>query len=555
MDLLDGILFRSMIANGGLGLERHCKEVNDLNVFPVPDGDTGTNMTLTMRGGIQAMSSLSPEVGLGKFALAMKDGMLFSARGNSGVILSQFFAGLAENLASLETASVKEFALAMQEGVKRAYQVVMKPVEGTILTVMREGCEEALRSLDNRSQFENYFVVLQTSMKDSLAKTPELLPVLKEAGVIDSGGAGLVYIIEGMAQAIGGQILEQVSLNLDSHSSTTVDFSAFDEDTPLDYGYCTEFILQLSNAKNGPDTFDLEALIEYFSTFGDSIVAFRNGNIVKVHVHTKTPDIAIAHALRFGEFVTFKMENMTLQHEQVLQAKEHTAANPIPASKHVKKSCVAVSPSPGIAKQFREYGVPVVIESTDLMNPDPSDFIRAFDQANADSIIVLPNNKNEIMVAHQAAKMYSKSWIYIVETPDVMRGIACASILDLEDLTLEDNVARMEAAIKKGRSIGIAKAAHAYRKGRLKIKEGDYVGIIDGDVKVKGSSIETAFAKILETLPKADEISVVTIFVSDSVSEDTKAAMQSMIEDIDSFIEVVILEGGQHLYDVLALVE
>ena len=558
MNFVDGAMFRSMISSGGLGLERHCKEVNDLNVFPVPDGDTGSNMTATMSGGVKAMAALPTAARIDEFANAMRQGMLLSARGNSGVILSQFFAGLAEGLEGLDKASVSDFAFAMQEGVKRAYSVVIKPVEGTILTVMREGCEYATSVLNNLSSFEEYFIALQTKMKTSLANTPELLPVLKEAGVIDSGGAGLVYIIEGMAQSIGGKIIEDVSLNLNDQASKPIDFSSFNEDTVLDYGYCTEFILQLTNVKSGPDAFDLDKLVEYFSSFGDSLVAFRDKNLVKVHVHTKTPDLAIAYALKYGEFVTFKMDNMTLQHEETLIDKSRDVAGAVQSitqSQHVENSCVAVSPSYGITKQFREYGVPVVIESTDLMNPDSNDFIAAFDKANADNIIVLPNNKNELMVAHQAAKLYKKSWIYVLETPDVMKGMAAASIIDLADLSLEDNLSRMENALKKAHSLSIAKAAHAYRKGTLRVKSGEYIGVLDGNIVCSDKEIASVFEKTLQNFVKTNEVNVITLFTSEGFSDDEKQRLKEATERVDSFIELYILEGGQHLYDVLATIE
>lgn len=559
MNLLDGATFRLMISSGCLRLERHCKEVNDLNVFPVPDGDTGSNMIATINGGVQAMASKPSSSTIGDLATSMRQGMLLSARGNSGVILSQFFAGLAEGLKGLEKASVRDFAFALQEGTKRAYSVVVKPVEGTILTVMREGYENANSMINNLTTFEEYFIALQSSMRESLANTPELLPVLKEAGVIDSGGAGLVYIIEGMAQALGGKIIEEVSLNIDPSNPVHIDYSSFDADSALNFGYCTEFIMQLTNQKDGPNTFSLQALIDYFSTFGDSLVAFQDGTLVKVHVHTKTPDLAIAYALKYGEFVTFKMENMTLQHQETLIEKSldvSSAVKPIEAeSKHVEISCVAVSPSKGITQQFKEYGVPVVIESTDLMNPDSNDFIKAFDKANADNIICLPNNKNELMVAHQAAKLYSKSWVYVLETQDVAKGISCASIMDLANLNLEDNLSRMESALSHARSLSIAKAAHAYRKGNLRVKAKDYIGIIDGEVAVASKTIEETFKLSLKLLAEAGEINVITMFVGDQIDEKKKSTLQAIVEDLDSMIELYVFDGGQHLYDVLACIE
>ena len=556
MNLISGALFRSMISNGGLGLEKHRKEVNDLNVFPVPDGDTGTNMSLTMQGGIRAMASFSAGTSIGEFAQAMRQGMLLSARGNSGVILSQFFAGLAEGLKDLENAGIQDFLDAYKMGVERAYKVVVKPVEGTILTVIREGYEHVSKAFNADASFEDLFISLIQKMQETLQKTPEMLPVLKEAGVIDSGGAGLLYIIEGMASALNGDLVDIATLDGSTSTQGPLDFSLYNEDTKLDYGYCTEFILQLSNAKQGPEKFDLNALIEYLSTLGDSIVAFRDGNIVKVHVHTKTPDLAISYALKYGDFLTFKMENMTLQHEETMMARQGALEHPAEESvERVPVSCVAVSPSAGFTKQFKEYGVPVVIESTDLMNPDSNDFIRAFEQANADNIIVLPNNKNELMVAHQAAELYTKSWIYVLETTDIMKGMVAASILDLANLGLEDNLTRMEAALKKMSTVAIAKAVHPYRRGRLRVKLGDYIGIIDGTIMVSGQDVPSVFAKTLKAVPHIEDASCITVFTGDGLDASISEKLSASVEEIDSFIECCILEGGQKLYDLWCSVE
>src|SRR5574344_242727 len=260
MNSIDGTMFKAMVTNGYRDLKSHYKHVNELNVFPVPDGDTGTNMGLTVNGGIDALKNVNSS-SLQEVAEAIGRGMLLSARGNSGVILSQFFAGLADGLKGFDEATVPQFAQAMENGVKSAYAVVVKPVEGTILTVMREGVDYAFNNADFQTSFSDYFTILVQKMKESLEKTPELLPVLKEAGVIDSGGAGLVYVVEGMGQAIGGKIIEDVSLDLNGPSQSSIDVLAFTPDTPLDYGYCTEFILQLGSAKQGPERFVLSDCI------------------------------------------------------------------------------------------------------------------------------------------------------------------------------------------------------------------------------------------------------------------------------------------------------
>lgn len=278
MRVIDSAMFAAMIRSGAHDLQRHCEEVNQLNVFPVPDGDTGVNMLATMKGGVEAIAEVKSG-SLGDCCKALSRGMLLAARGNSGVILSQFFAGLSDTLSVYDEANVIQFSQAFDSGVKRAYEVVVKPVEGTILTVMREGAAKSLSKVDSATSFEDYFTFLLSNMRESLQSTPDLLPVLKEAGVIDSGGAGLLYIIEGMGQALGGKLIEDVSLGIHSRHGEMplVSNEVFNADSVLDYGYCTEFILQLTNAKEGVTSFDLKQAIDYFSSIGDSLVAFQDG--------------------------------------------------------------------------------------------------------------------------------------------------------------------------------------------------------------------------------------------------------------------------------------
>ncbi len=553
MIVIDAPMFRAMIRSGAMDLQRHCDEVNNLNVFPVPDGDTGVNMFATLKGGVEAIESLaSPSLGEG--AKALSRGMLLAARGNSGVILSQFFAGLAQGLEPYDKVNVLQFAQAFDSGVKRAYEVVVRPVEGTILTVMREGGASAFAHIDSGTSFEDYFIHLVQAMKEALFKTPDLLPVLKEAGVIDSGGAGLLYIVEGMAQALGGRIIEDVSLHLDL-GQKPADTSAFNEDSELDYGYCTEFILQLTNAKGGVDSFDLEKAIAFFESIGDSLVAFRDGTIVKVHVHTKEPDKAIAYALQFGEFVKFKMENMTLQHEQTLIDKSRSIASfAKPDTPRKAIASLAVVPTKEIGGIFKDYGVDEVINVGNLMNPGTEDFVMAFKALNADDIFVFPNNKNEIMVAEMAAGLFPDSKIHVIPTASVAEGLSAACIFDAGDLGVKENLERVEYAIKHCSTLCLYVAAKDTHCRGVAIAKGDYVYAPDEDTLVSAPSLFEAFKKWFEA-HVTDDSGLLQVIYSANVSEEDKEAISSLVEDSGYFVELSPFEGGASLYDIFAILD
>ncbi|MCR5490704.1 MAG: DAK2 domain-containing protein, partial [Bacilli bacterium] len=393
MNTLTGRDFEAMVRNGYRDIKLQYQKINDLNVFPVPDGDTGTNITATMTGGIKSMEKADLD-DISDVSSKLAAGMLLGARGNSGVIVSQFFQGLAEGLQGLKTATIPQFISALNAATSKAYQAVVHPVEGTILTVAREGTDYLSGHADEINDFEFLFTNLLREMSISLDHTPELLPVLKEAGVIDSGGAGLVAIIEGMGKEIKGEQLEESEFHGPQNSVPTDGEIPFDEDSELEYGYCTEFILQLLNCKNGPKDFQLKELIRFLETIGDSIVALRQKNIVKIHVHTKEPWRAMRYAQQYGEFITWKMENMSIQHNEVL-LKEM----PIEEKKRVKHAIISVAPSKEIAKLFTDMGVNEIISGGQTMNPSAEDFVRAFEDANADEILVFPNNSNIILTA------------------------------------------------------------------------------------------------------------------------------------------------------------
>ena len=553
---LDAALFRAMMTNGYLDLKRHLNEINDLNVFPVPDGDTGSNMGSTMNGGVLALSSCKSS-SVGELSEEMAKGMLLGARGNSGVILSQFFSGFAKGLKGVDEPDVCQFANAMLNGVKEAYSIVVKPVEGTILTVMREGCEEAGSFLTNHTSLAEYFTSLISAMKKSLAKTPDLLPILKEAGVIDSGGAGLVYIVEGMGQAIGGKIIEDVSLDLSSSTQQSVDLSAFTADTPFDYGYCTEFILQLSNLKDGVKLFKLEDLISYFNTIGDSLVAFAQGTLVKVHIHTKTPEKAIAYARQYGEFLTFKMENMTLQHnETFIDKSRHLGFLSKPLQERKKLGIVAVAPNETFASRFKEYGVDEVIVGGDTMNASAKSFIDAINRANAEEVIVLPNNKNEIMVAEQACSSIEESKAVVCPTEDVATGIGVASVLDKSDLSLEENLVYAKNEIESCLSLRIGRTSKSFVMDGKEIPPGGYLAFLNGKPVYYNDDFKGAFAGLLDKIEGFDEKNVLTMFFSDEVEKEIRSSCEEVAQKKSGgFLETYSLCGGQKIYQLIALLE
>ena len=403
---IDGELFTRLVLGGAANLHVNVQEVNDLNVFPIPDGDTGENMYLTLKGGVDELAALEVSP-ISQKAQVLAQGMLLNARGNSGVILSQLFHGLALGLEGLGDADLSQFASALQRGVQCAYGAVAEPTEGTILTVAREAVEYASVALTENMTAREFFGLYFSEMKKSLENTPELLSVLKEAGVIDSGGAGLVYIVEGFCKVLAGEAIDGELAAADA-STKTLDFSKFNEDSEMTFGYCTELLLQLQRSKTDLDAFSVQELIAFLGTVGDSIVAFRTGHVVKVHVHTLTPWKVLAHCQEFGEFLTVKIENMTLQHnERVKQEKTSTIAEMQKKIKRARRkyAVVTVASGDGLVQTFKDLGVDYVVSGGQTNNPSAEDFLAAFEDVNADCIFVLPNNGNIILAAEQAAKI------------------------------------------------------------------------------------------------------------------------------------------------------
>ena len=548
--IIDGILFEKLIIGGVIKLKNNLKIVNDLNVFPVPDGDTGDNMFMTINGGISYLKAVEQN-SLYLKAEALANGMMLNARGNSGVILSQLFYGIALGLKGLEVANVTQFSLAFKSGVKQAYEAVMKPVEGTILTVAREAAEFSYNHLDSNSTISSFIKDYINEMHKSLEHTPELLETLKEAGVIDSGGAGLLYIAEGFNDVIEGKEIKDVEI--ETTSSKELDTSKFNENSVMEFGYCTELLLQLQTIKVDVTTFDVESIIEYLKTIGDSIVAFKKGTIVKVHVHTLTPYKVLEFCQQFGEFLTIKIENMSLQHNEVI-TKESDNSRVRKNLKRKKYAIITVASGKGLIDTFYDFGVDEVIDGGQSKNPSTKRFIEAFDNVNADYIYVLPNNSNIIMTAKEAKDLYKESKVYVIESKNFGQAYSTLSMLDFSI----DDPDEIEKILKEGMedvTTGmISKSIRDANINHVEIKEGDYIGFSDKIMYVANSSKIATYCELLEKLNGNSKNFLINVFGLD-VNEEEKNIIRNFIKNNYPNLEVYEIDGMQEIYDFIIILE
>ena len=542
MRTLDGILFARMISSGAANLKAHAKEINDLNVFPIPDGDTGDNMLMTMMGGVHHDTSSCES--LCEMADRVSSGMLLSARGNSGVILSQFFEGIKNGFTGLQTADTKEIGEAFRQGVRQAYSSVMTPTEGTILTVVREATEYACeQNVDTPEAFLDAFI---DEAKRSLARTPELLPVLKKAGVVDSGAAGLIYIVDGMMRAVIGEDIADFSEV--SEKTQELDLDAFDEDSVLEFGYCTELLVRLQNAKTDIANFDVKVITDYLQTIGDSIVTVRNGSIVKLHVHTMTPQKVLDFCQQYGEFLKVKIENMSLQHNNtVIEEKA-------PAKERKKYGVVAVACGEGLKEIFRERGADVIVDGGQSMNPSAEDFIEAFDEVNADVIFVFPNNGNIILTAQQAAHLYDKSDVRVIESTTIGAGYASLAMLDTSsgdtNAIVEDLRMAMDGVIT-------AEISHCVRDAAIDGKEihtGDYIGFVGKDMLSVNESRLVTVCESIDALNFSRYDFCILICGKDATDEEAEK-IEAYVNSHYRGKEIYIINGGQDVYDYIMIVE
>ena len=544
--VIDGNDFEKLITSGVYNLKKHIDIVNDLNVFPVPDGDTGDNMYLTINGGLNSLKNINDNA-IGVKAEALANGMLLNARGNSGVILSQFFNGIALSLKDKINADTKVIAKALKEGVNKAYASVVNPVEGTMLTVIREATENAINNLEKNESIGDFFDYYLNEMKSSLDRTPDLLFSLKEADVVDSGGKGLVYIVEGMKSAIDGKEIEnneEQNVNVSS-----VDFSKFNEDSIMEYGYCTEFLLQLQKCKCDVNSFDVKELIKFLETIGDSIVAVKTNSIVKVHVHTLTPYKALEYAQRFGEYLTVKIENMTLQHND-LNKKEVKKIK----KERTKYGIVTVLNGQGLKDTFYDLGVDVIIDGGQTSNPSIETFIEAFDECNADNIFVFPNNSNIIMAANKAKELYSKSNIIVINSKNIGEAYSSISLLDYSSDNLDEIKENFEINMQNVTTAMLTKSIRNALINNVDIKENDYIGFKDKIMLTSNKDKLESYFELLNKLDIEHKNYLINIYGKDLLNKE-KEIIEKYINDNYPSLEYYSIEGDQEIYDVILIME
>jgi len=541
--ILDGEIFTRMLMGATEMLSAHAKELNDLNVFPVSDGDTGTNMTKTMEGGLSEISS-SESGDVGGIFYGFARGALLGARGNSGVILSQIFAGIGEGLKKCETAGVADLIRAYRCGIARSYAAVKEPVEGTILTVFRESTEYAAEAVGEDSSVEDFFRLHVEEARRSLERTKELLPVLAEADVIDSGGAGYLCIAEGMYNILmGGSVSGSFTVRSGS-IAPAVDIDRFTADSVLEFGYCTELLLRLTNAKCDTESFEVGELTEILESLGgESIVAYKTDDIVKIHVHTFTPGDVLCAAQRYGEFLTVKVENMSLGHTEKKTEK-----------KSPKKgfSVVAVASGEGMEALFGQMGADCVINGGQTSNPSVEEFARAFEKCGTEHIIVLPNNKNVILAAKGAAELYHGD-IRVIETRNFLEGYSALSVITPGITDIDAIVKSAERAANNVVAAEITRAVRDATVEGVLVSAGQYMALSGGITALS----DTAEGAVMEFLGSTDTdlCEIITLFVGGSVSADDRAALTEEIEETYPDCEVIVYESGQDVYDYMVGIE
>ena len=549
---LGGMLFAKMLRGGASELHAKAEEVNKLNVFPVPDGDTGDNMSMTIESGVASLDNIDTD-DLAEVLRVASRGMLLGARGNSGVILSQFFAGMAKGLENVETADAKKLAHALELGVKQAYTSVMTPTEGTILTVAREAVEYAVSRVNSRSTVQSLFSDLVNEMNSSLQRTPEILPILGEAGVVDSGGAGLLYIIDGLNRVLNGEDVDDSEISvLNPKKPTSPAEGSFGPDTVMSYGYCTELLVQLMNAKIEDNPFDLDALKLYLANYGDSIVAFQTESIVKIHVHTLRPDKIMRYMLKFGDFISVKVENMSLQHTELQEEEAATAEEPAPRKKY---GIVAVSSGDGISNLFRELGADQIVAGGQTNNPSTNDFIAAFDKINADNIFVFPNNGNIIMAAGQAAEIYEKAKVYVVPTKSIGAGYVAMSTMSFEFSEPDALMTEAQDAIERITSAYVSPAVRDADMNGVHVTEGDTMGIIAKEIVISGPDKMVSTYGLIDIMLADTDKFMITVFHGKDATIEERDQLAEYMLNTYPYVEAYYVDGGQDIYPFLFVVE
>ena len=547
-------LFQEMVQAGATRLNKQAEYVNSLNVFPVPDGDTGTNMGMTIENGAKEVSDRSAST-VGEAAGIFAKGLLMGARGNSGVITSQLFRGFSQSVKDKEELDGAALAAAFQSGVEVAYKAVMKPVEGTILTVSRGAAIGAKKKAESTNDAVEVMRAALEGAKTALAKTPDMLPVLKEVGVVDSGGQGLVFIYEGFLSALTGEFIASEEfqatpatmsemINAEHHKSVAGHVATED----IKFGYCTEIMVALKQGPTYVKDFDYDEFRNYLNNLGDSLLVVNDDEIVKVHVHTEDPGLVMQEGLKYGSLVKVKVDNMRNQHEAQVE-KEERQAKPVEEKEY---AIIAVVAGDGLADIFKAQGVDYIISGGQTMNPSTEDFVKAVEELNARNIIILPNNKNILMAAQSAAEVIDQP-AAVVETKTIPQGLTSLLAFD-ESKSIEENYERMSASLGDVASGSVTTAVRDTTIDGLEIHENDNLGMVDGKIVVSNpdmmETLEETFAHMLD-----EDSEIVTIYVGEDGSEELANELAQALAEKYEDIEVEIHQGGQPVYPYLFSVE
>ena len=549
MEKINGLVLAEMIDLGSKNLAKNAEKINSLNVFPVPDGDTGTNMNLSMSSGAKETAANVVE-NIGELGKSFSKGLLMGARGNSGVILSQLFRGMSQYIADKKEIDAKEFAEAIQNGVSIAYKAIIKPVEGTILTVAREAAEAGLKAAENTDSVVEVMEAIYAESQASLKRTPDLLPILKEVGVVDSGGQGLVCVYQGFVAALKGEKIE----GLESVETNVVDMQ-FEDDHDMDfmspedivYGFCTEFTVRLDKEKK---EFDEDKFRADMSKFGDSLLVISDSEYVKIHVHTETPGEVFNYGQQYGELIKIKSDNMREQHRKVLRKQEAKQAT---APKELKEQAmISISMGAGLSKVLTSMGVDYIVEGGQTMNPSTEDIMKAIKEVNAKNIFIFPNNKNIQLAAKQAAELAEEN-VFVIESKTAPQGLAAVMVFNPQAAP-EENFANMQEVLSTVSTLEVTHAVRDTNIEGVEIKKDEFMGIKNGKIVVSNLSLNTVLEELLEKSIDEDT-EIVTLYLGEESTEEYTDFLEQLIEEKYPDVEVELIESGQPVYPYIIGVE
>ena len=539
---INGFHLDKMLRNGLANLRQHEAEINDLNVFPVADGDTGTNLYLTLENGLHHAKRTAEA---GAYLKTLSEGMLLGARGNSGVILSQFFRGFAQELSRASWLGPGEWRSGLIRAYRTAYSAVVQPVEGTILTVVREGIEHIRGQITRNTSVESLLSMYIAEMRRTLAFTPQLLPVLKESGVVDSGALGFIVIVEGMLKYLYGEFLSGTETPRVSASGAApqpeLDLDLFNETSVFEDGYCLEFILQLMQGPKYDQRFRVSSYIEDLKLFGNSIVVAQDGKRVKVHIHTMHPAKVISASQEYGEFLTFKLDNMQIQHNEQIVKKQEPKA-------HKALSVISVVNGSGVAELFKTLGSDCVIDGGATMNTSSQEFLDAFSQISADRIVILPNHPNIVLAAQQAVTLSGRNDITVIPSSSIAEGyFALAMDIPYNEDT-DARIAAMRSGLEDVATLSETAASRDYSYHEIRCRKGEEIALVNGEIVCVGSDPVRTVLEGLSHVPGIEEKETCVIFRGEGIGEQMQTELCEAIAEAYPSLEAELIDGGQKIY-------